>query len=153
MSVVRARSCCPISGGSAFSGQPRRSSEVRARSCPIWGGSTSSLLFSRSRYWTRSSRQLTPFHERGLSPLGQYFCSAGLAARIARSVYSSASDISRFIEVLQSTSAWHQLAVAGTAWFGGVKVIVSICLSPGRRVASTSAWYQLAVAGTAGLEG
>eukprot|EP00964_Phaeocystis_antarctica_P135233 scaffold99599_cov57-Phaeocystis_antarctica.AAC.3 len=81
---VRASSC-PISGGSTFSGQSWRSSQVRACSCPIWGGSTSSSLSRRLSPWTRSPLHLTPFHERRLSPSGHHSCSAGLAARIARS--------------------------------------------------------------------
>eukprot|EP00964_Phaeocystis_antarctica_P074307 scaffold45669_cov62-Phaeocystis_antarctica.AAC.2 len=93
-SVVRANSC-PISGGSSFSGQRRRPSVVRACSCPIWGGSTSSLLPRRSSSWTRSSLHVTPLHERGLSPSGHHSCSAGLAARIARSVTSSGFSLAR----------------------------------------------------------
>eukprot|EP00964_Phaeocystis_antarctica_P029585 scaffold16685_cov68-Phaeocystis_antarctica.AAC.2 len=36
-----------------------------------------------------TSLHVTPFHERGLSPSGHHSCSAGLAARIARSTSSS----------------------------------------------------------------
>eukprot|EP00964_Phaeocystis_antarctica_P043538 scaffold24992_cov63-Phaeocystis_antarctica.AAC.6 len=88
--VVRARSC-PIWGGSSMSRHSLRTSLVRACSCPISGDSTSRLLLRRSSPWTRSSLHVTPSHERatGLSPSGHHFCSAGLAARIARSASSS----------------------------------------------------------------
>eukprot|EP00964_Phaeocystis_antarctica_P012812 scaffold7026_cov65-Phaeocystis_antarctica.AAC.11 len=101
-SMVRARSC-PSSGGSSFSGQPLRSSWVRARSCPIWGGSTSSGQPRRASSWTRSPLHLTPFHERGLSPSSHHSCSAGLAARIARSASSSAFGVPSLFPSLSSS--------------------------------------------------
>eukprot|EP00964_Phaeocystis_antarctica_P083580 scaffold52577_cov64-Phaeocystis_antarctica.AAC.1 len=97
----------PEVGGSSFSsGQTLRASSVRAFSCPISGGSSFSGQSSRSSPWTRSSLHVTPLHKRGLSPSGHHSCSAGLAARIARSASSSAFDISKFFSPRQRGTNW-----------------------------------------------
>eukprot|EP00964_Phaeocystis_antarctica_P135232 scaffold99599_cov57-Phaeocystis_antarctica.AAC.2 len=147
-SSVRASSC-PISGGSATSGQPRRWSWVRARSCPISGGSTSSGQPLRTSSCTRSSLHLTPSHERGLSPSGHSFtveverlsvhsCSAGLAARIARSASSSGFAVARERRTSSAISMarrpsgavrWASSGVASTASPNHLAWVPSVTLS------------------------